>query len=220
MPPIGYVVGNVDFKDLALTIRSARLNPDGTVADPAIVVSYGKFIQTVIDFLIIAFCVFLLVKGINRLQRAGQGGAEAAPRRRPTVDRDPRPPEKPNCPDTGGHPMNDLIDLVARKAGISTDQAKAAVDAVAHYLGEKLPGRSPGGLRVCSSVRTARVGRSATPSNTCGRSWAAPDAERPCWSSAFRRCRAEHRLKAELQRRQLGVLTPAVARPAPLGYDA
>ena len=70
MPPFGYVLGNVDFKDLALTIRSARLNADGTVADPAIAISYGKFIQTVIDFLIIAFCVFLLVKGINRLQRA------------------------------------------------------------------------------------------------------------------------------------------------------
>ena len=68
MPPIGFVLGNVDFKDLALTIRPARLNADGTVADPAIVLSYGKFIQTIIDFVIIAFCVFLLVKGINRIQ--------------------------------------------------------------------------------------------------------------------------------------------------------
>jgi large conductance mechanosensitive channel len=68
MPPIGYVLGNVDFKDLALTIRSARLNADGSVADPAIVLSYGRFIQTIIDFLIIAFCVFLLVKVINRIQ--------------------------------------------------------------------------------------------------------------------------------------------------------
>jgi hypothetical protein len=42
--------------------------------------------------------------------------------------------------------MNDLIDLVARKAGISTDQAKAAVDAVVHYLGEKLPGPVAGRL--------------------------------------------------------------------------
>jgi large conductance mechanosensitive channel len=68
MPPIGYVLGNVDFKDLALTIRPAQMNADGTVAAPAIVLSYGRFIQTIIDFLIIAFCVFLLVKVINRLQ--------------------------------------------------------------------------------------------------------------------------------------------------------
>jgi large conductance mechanosensitive channel len=68
MPPIGYILGNVDFKDLAITIRGARLNPDGSVADPPIVLGYGKFIQTIIDFVIIAFCVFLLVKVINRLQ--------------------------------------------------------------------------------------------------------------------------------------------------------
>lgn len=79
MPPIGYALGNVDFKDLALTIRPARLNPDGTVADPAIALSYGRFIQSVIDFLVIAFCVFLLVKVINRVQGPRQEAPKPPP---------------------------------------------------------------------------------------------------------------------------------------------
>src|SRR5687767_10801824 len=59
MPPIGYVLGNVDLKDLAVTLKPG---------DPPIVLSYGKFLQAGFDFVIIAFCVFLLVKVINRVQ--------------------------------------------------------------------------------------------------------------------------------------------------------
>jgi large conductance mechanosensitive channel len=61
MPPIGYALGNVDFKDLVATLR-----PEAP-GKPAIVVSYGKFLQAVIDFVIIASCVFFLVKVVNRL---------------------------------------------------------------------------------------------------------------------------------------------------------
>jgi large conductance mechanosensitive channel len=60
MPLIGYLLGAVDFKHLAITFH-----PPG--GDP-IVLGYGKFLQTVIDFLIIAFCVFVMVKLINRVQ--------------------------------------------------------------------------------------------------------------------------------------------------------
>jgi len=63
MPPIGYALGNVDFKDLAVTLR-----PEAA-GKPAIIVSYGKFLQSLIDFAIIALCVFFLVKVVNRLQR-------------------------------------------------------------------------------------------------------------------------------------------------------
>lgn len=66
MPPIGVLLGNVDFTDLAITLRADVMEGD-KVLKPAVVLSYGKFIQTTVDFLIVAFCVFLLVKGINRL---------------------------------------------------------------------------------------------------------------------------------------------------------
>jgi large conductance mechanosensitive channel len=62
-PPIGLLIGGVDFSDLAIVLREA-------VGDkPAIVLSYGKFLQACFDFAIVAFAVFLLVKGINHLKR-------------------------------------------------------------------------------------------------------------------------------------------------------
>ena len=67
MPPIGYVLGNVDFKDLAIYIRQTEYNPDGTVAKAPILLATGRFIQSVIDFVLIAACVFFLVKLVNRL---------------------------------------------------------------------------------------------------------------------------------------------------------
>jgi len=69
MPPIGLVVGGVDFSDLAITMKAAS---DGV---PAVMFKYGKFIQTVLDFTIIAFAVFMLVKGVNALKKK----EEAAP---------------------------------------------------------------------------------------------------------------------------------------------
>src|SRR5690242_17824443 len=71
MPPIGWALGNVDFKDLAVTLRAAspEIGPDGKPLYPAIVIAYGRFLQSVIDFVLIALCVFLLVKAINRLYR-------------------------------------------------------------------------------------------------------------------------------------------------------
>jgi large conductance mechanosensitive channel len=62
-PPLGLIIGGVDFSHLAFTLRDA-------VADkPAVVLSYGKFLQSAFDFAIVAFAVFLLVKGINHLKR-------------------------------------------------------------------------------------------------------------------------------------------------------
>lgn len=64
MPPIGMLLGKVDFKELALTLKAA----EGETA--AVTLNYGMFAQNVVDFLIVAFCVFLLVKGINSLRRS------------------------------------------------------------------------------------------------------------------------------------------------------
>ena len=72
MPPIGLVLGGVDFSNLAIVLKAAADQA------PAVTLNYGKFIQTVIDFTIIAFAIFLLVKGINSLKRK-QEEAPAAP---------------------------------------------------------------------------------------------------------------------------------------------
>ncbi|AGF78000.1 large conductance mechanosensitive channel protein [Desulfocapsa sulfexigens DSM 10523] len=63
MPPIGVLVGGIDFSKLAFTIQEAT----GDI--PAVVISYGKFIQTAVDFTIIAFTIFMIIKGINSLKR-------------------------------------------------------------------------------------------------------------------------------------------------------
>ncbi|WP_088549468.1 large conductance mechanosensitive channel protein MscL [Paenibacillus aquistagni] len=71
MPPIGALIGGMDFKDLV--IRLDGISEPITLADAQAnsvpVIAYGSFINTVIDFILVAFCVFLLVKGINALHR-------------------------------------------------------------------------------------------------------------------------------------------------------
>jgi large conductance mechanosensitive channel len=73
MPPIGVLTGGVDFTDLKLVIKEA----EGEAA--AVTLNYGQFIQDVVDFLIIAFCIFLMVKGISALSRKKKEEAAAAP---------------------------------------------------------------------------------------------------------------------------------------------
>jgi large conductance mechanosensitive channel len=73
MPPIGVLVGGMDFSKLAFTIKEAA----GDV--PAVAISYGKFIQTAIDFTIIAFAIFMVIKGINALKREEEEAPEAPP---------------------------------------------------------------------------------------------------------------------------------------------
>jgi len=63
MPPLGLLIGGINFTDLAVTLRPAE------GASPAVVLAYGKFIQTVVDFIIVAFAIFIGVKAINRLKR-------------------------------------------------------------------------------------------------------------------------------------------------------
>jgi len=63
MPPIGLLLGGVDFKNLKLTLKAA------TIDAPAVTLNYGQFINTVIDFVIVAFSIFIVVKGINALKK-------------------------------------------------------------------------------------------------------------------------------------------------------
>ena len=73
MPPLGMLVGGMDFSDLAITLK------DATATAPAVVLGYGKFIQALLDFTIVAFAVFLLVKGINVLKRKEAEAPSAPP---------------------------------------------------------------------------------------------------------------------------------------------
>ncbi len=73
MPPIGVMLGGVDFSNLSIIIKEAA------EGKPAVAISYGKFIQTIIDFTIIAFSIFVAIKGINKLKRPEPATPDAPP---------------------------------------------------------------------------------------------------------------------------------------------
>jgi len=75
MPPIGLALGGVNFGDLAVTLKDAVIGPDGKEIAAAVLWKYGAFFQTVIDFMIIAFAIFVVVKVMNRMKKK----EEAAP---------------------------------------------------------------------------------------------------------------------------------------------
>ena len=72
MPPIGVLLGGMDFSSLAATIYEGA---DGK----NVVIAYGKFIQTVVDFTIVAFVIFMALKGNNKLKRPAPAAADTAP---------------------------------------------------------------------------------------------------------------------------------------------
>jgi large conductance mechanosensitive channel len=80
MPPLGLLMGGVDFKDLKVILK------EGIDAIPAVTWNYGMFIQNIIDFLIIAFAIFMMVRMIAKMQK--QKAVEPAP--------EPAPPEPSN----------------------------------------------------------------------------------------------------------------------------
>ncbi|MBX7149526.1 large conductance mechanosensitive channel protein MscL [bacterium] len=73
MPPIGKLLGNLNFKDLFLSLDPTKTEGITSLAKAqetgAAVIAYGSFINTVLDFTIVAFCIFMMVKTINRLKR-------------------------------------------------------------------------------------------------------------------------------------------------------
>lgn len=73
MPPLGVVVGGMDFSDLVVTLK------DATATAPAVVLGYGRFLQALLDFTLVALAVFLLVKGINTLKRKEAEAPSAPP---------------------------------------------------------------------------------------------------------------------------------------------
>lgn len=73
MPPLGLLLGNVDFTDLAVVLKEAIAEA------PAVAINYGRFIQTIVDFIIIAFAIFLVVKLMNSMKRKEEVAAPAKP---------------------------------------------------------------------------------------------------------------------------------------------
>ena len=73
MPPIGILIGGVDFSNLAIVIKEAA----GDVA--AVTINYGAFVQTVIDFTIIAFAIFMAIKAMNSLKKKNEEAPEEPP---------------------------------------------------------------------------------------------------------------------------------------------
>ena len=97
MPPIGVLLGGVDFSSIALTIK------EGTATAPAVTMKWGMFINVVIDFIIVAFIVFMVVKTMNAMKKKGQA---------------PQPTEK-QCPE-----CMMVIPFAARRCGHCTSVLK------------------------------------------------------------------------------------------------
>ena len=112
MPPIGMLMGNVDFSNLFVVLQEgAQAGPYASVAGAkaagAVTINYGLFINTIINFVIVAFAVFMLVKGMNKMKRE-----QPAPAAGPTTR------EYPFCLST--------IPLKATKCAHCSSEVKAA----------------------------------------------------------------------------------------------
>lgn len=99
MPPIGLLLGKVNFEELKIVLKEAVMEGEEVISK-AVTINYGKFVQLILNFLIIAFCVFLVVKGFNKMREkaeskkkaeeaalaAAKAAEEAAKPKEPTVD--------------------------------------------------------------------------------------------------------------------------------------
>ena len=77
MPPIGQMIGGVDFSELAFVLQEGSVDAEGNVLSEEVAIKYGVFLNTVINFLIIAFVIFLIVRAYNKTLREPE--APAAP---------------------------------------------------------------------------------------------------------------------------------------------
>ena len=84
MPPIGYIIGGVNFTDLKIELPAKEI-AEGITLAPA-TIAYGNFIQVLINFFIVAFCVFMLVKAINKLSKKKEEEPAPAPEPEPSAE--------------------------------------------------------------------------------------------------------------------------------------
>ena len=78
MPPIGLLIGGVDFSRLSIVLKEATVDAAGQEV-PAVVLAYGEFFNALIQFIIIAFAIFLVVKAINRMRKPAEEAPAATP---------------------------------------------------------------------------------------------------------------------------------------------
>lgn len=78
MPPIGVLIGGVDFTSLKFEMIKASVDETGKAVE-AVTINYGNFIQTAIDFLIMAFVIFMVIKGMNRMKKKEEAAPAAPP---------------------------------------------------------------------------------------------------------------------------------------------
>jgi large conductance mechanosensitive channel len=98
MPPIGYMMSGLDFSSLKLVIAQAVTDASGKVTKPEVAIGYGAFINTLINFLIVAFVIFIVIKGVNSLKR-----------------KEAEVPAEPPAPTTDQKLLMEIRDLLAKK---------------------------------------------------------------------------------------------------------
>jgi len=69
MPPIGFLMGGVNFIDLKFILKAAELDLTTQAMKPAVTINYGQFLQVTVDFIIVAFAIFIMVKVMNSLKK-------------------------------------------------------------------------------------------------------------------------------------------------------
>ncbi len=79
MPMISPIMGGIDMANLKHVMKEATLNADGTVATPEVAINYGMFINAFISFLIVAFVMFMIIKGMNKAKKAEEEAPAAPP---------------------------------------------------------------------------------------------------------------------------------------------
>ncbi|MDB4655304.1 large-conductance mechanosensitive channel protein MscL [Flavobacteriales bacterium] len=79
MPPIGLAMGGVDFAELKMILQEAVMDAEGVVTTTEVAIMYGTFINTIITFIIVAFCIFLVVKSYNNMKKKEEAAPAAAP---------------------------------------------------------------------------------------------------------------------------------------------
>ena len=78
MPPIGMLMGGVDFSNLKVNLQEATVDAEGNVVE-AVAINYGLFINAIIAFLIVAFCLFMIIKSMNNIKKRMEEEEAAAP---------------------------------------------------------------------------------------------------------------------------------------------
>lgn len=80
MPPVGLITGGADFSDLKVTLKDGVEAAEGAEAIPAVTINYGVFLNTIIDFVIVALAIFVVIKMMNKLKKKEEAAPSAPPK--------------------------------------------------------------------------------------------------------------------------------------------